>query len=582
MQLTVDPTRNVALLGLPLELLTYLLSFLDLESLLDLRLTNNFLNTVILNSLLPLHLQNAAGSSVASVKHRVSTLPLAKQCLWIDKVARNWTSWRDVRAQSLNGVSNGEWTQRCMPIVRLWNGSGVSGDLNRVVIARGHELDFVQVMNDDKHTRNEFVPLESLVRDATAIRGVKQVNKPSNVAMSDITGLCPVSRTELVISRVSGHVQKVRVNEPTWTGSHWYPGSLVETARYNVVPAGSAAVQHATTIQSMHASGNILASAYALRLKPPYHSSSRRRRLLSSRATAATAAVPRDIVSLGAALASKAIEQKYGVSISSVNSPWHDARQVKLPTDLGKPWCVLLSSEQASNRWLAIGSTSLKPLSLFSIDQTGSTDFNHSPRRLGPILTRKTSIYSICIPQVSSTLLNPFNTLIATYYDSTTRVFDLRVKDDNSSMVMELRDPWSDDAGYSVTTCGSQGAYVACGTSRNATVRVFDVRQHQRQFAEFDSYEGALQRRGIGGGKTMFLPGKDRSPVYSLAGEYSRLWAVTDRRTSVVDVDSTGLTRWESTARRRQDTSSERRRGGDHDGEWDEAVWFYEHDRGGE
>ncbi|KAK4054086.1 hypothetical protein OIV83_001111 [Microbotryomycetes sp. JL201] len=563
-----DPNDSGTLLGLPIELLTVLLSdFIDLDSLLQLRLVSRSLDRLVIDSLLPLYLLRAASiASIASVKQRVVNLPLAKQARWTHDVSQNWTTWSDVRAQSLNGLVNGEWKQRCMPIIKLWNRH--CGE-NRVVVARGHELDFIQVLPDRSHTRNEFVQIAPVVQEAMRKQG--QFLSPRQVVgAADITGLCPLTDSDIVISRVSGHVQRLSVSEPTWTGpgTRWQPGSLVEKARYSVVPADVPS-SHSATVQAIHAVDSMLASAFTARSKPPQRN---RRRPLSPRV------VSRDIVSLGAALASRAIEQKYGVSLTNLNSPWQAPQGIKLPMDAGKPWCVLLSPRTSPSRWLAIGSTSSQPLSVVMIDGNGATA-DSSVRRLGQPLASKSSVYSICVPQPSSTALNPHHTLVAAYYDSSTRVFDLRVRDEFGPAV-ELRDPWSDDASYSVTTCGHQGAYIACGTSRNGSVRLWDIRNfrqavhHPNERASTKVGEDNAYRKG----RTMFLPGKDRSPVYSLAGEYSRMWAVTDRRTVCVDFDSSGYSRWRTSPRHvsRPNARSQPEE------EWDEAVWFCEHEQSGE
>ncbi|BGP17215.1 hypothetical protein JCM10213_004615 [Rhodosporidiobolus nylandii] len=95
-----------------------------------------------------------------------------------------------------------------------------------------------------------------------------------------------------------------------------------------------------------------------------------------------------------------------------------------------KPWSLLLSlssssssSASASPSWLAIGHTGTSPLSLLPLTPSGPL-----PSAMQPLArTRKTtSVYALASPPPSSPL-SPSHTVIAAFYDSTTRVFALRV-----------------------------------------------------------------------------------------------------------------------------------------------------------
>ncbi|BGP25528.1 hypothetical protein JCM10295v2_004456 [Rhodotorula toruloides] len=126
-------------------------------------------------------------------------------------------------------------------------------------------------------------------------------------------------------------------------------------------------------------------------------------------------------------------------------------------------------------------------------------------------------------------------TVLAAFYDATTCVYDLRSSPPPSDVVsawdqprferpsneiMRLSDPWSDDPAFSLAVGGAAGSYVAVGTARNAAIRLFDVRQ------------------AASGGITAFAPGRDRSPVYGLEMEGSRLWGVSEKRGFWLDFDA--------------------------------------------
>lgn len=86
--------------------------------------------------------------------------------------------------------------------------------------------------------------------------------------------------------------------------------------------------------------------------------------------------------------------------------------------------------------------------------------------------------------------------------------------------MLSLADPLNDDACYSITKLGGPtNSYLGVGTARNAAVRLFDVRQ------------------GGQGSVTIFGQRKERSPVYGVVLEYSRLYAVTEKRGFVFDFD---------------------------------------------
>lgn len=90
--------------------------------------------------------------------------------------------------------------------------------------------------------------------------------------------------------------------------------------------------------------------------------------------------------------------------------------------------------------------------------------------------------------------------------------------------VLTLSDPWrSFDAIYSLSARGvpsSSGAhshhYITAGSAQHSVVAIWDV-------------------RSPGGGWSVYAPGGDRSPVYGLLTEGSRIWGTTQSRAFMLD-----------------------------------------------
>lgn len=132
------------------------------------------------------------------------------------------------------------------------------------------------------------------------------------------------------------------------------------------------------------------------------------------------------------------------------------------------------------------------------------------------------------------------------WYDGKVRIHDLRCSqrtwsNENGTTknqaalapVITLSDPWrSFDPIYSLAARSSPsmdsesgagtgglphyGHYLIAGTALHAAVCLWDVRKPD------DSW-------------SLFAPGQDRSPVYSLKAEGSRIWGVTERRAFIID-----------------------------------------------
>lgn len=373
-----------------------------------------------------------------------------------------------------------------MPVLKVWEGS--NRRKGRIVLGRGPELELWEVASD-RNATSERVPMLPLGVAGGDGSGKRRL--PDTGGLDDITGIAVLDTgkgDELVVSRVSGAVQRIRVEEPRWKGRQWQPGMFEETARYGTTSQGSTG--RSNLVQTIAAQGNTLAMACTSR--PVRHRLPPRRRRLSS--TTLVAPLLRDPL----ALASVPSQLAHSLAITSLSAPWSPPTVLSLSS---KPWSLALSSSHA-----AVGTHSL---ALYALGSTGEP--LSAPSTLSSAGS-KTAIYSLCFPSPLSTTLHPSQTLIAASYDSHTRIYDLR-SPSASGPIMDLTDPWSDDPCYSVASGGPMGAYVVVGAARNATLRVWDVRSASREASS-----------------TWFAPGKDRSPVYGVAVEYGRVWGVTERR----------------------------------------------------
>lgn len=293
--------------------------------------------------------------------------------------------------------------------------------------------------------------------------------------LDDITGIAAVAggHDDLLLSHVSGSVQRMRL-DPN--------GQLVEVARYISAESGP------STVQALESAGGLIFCAHASRPRP---------HALPPRPTAV------HLVSTAA--------RHYSVSIQSISSPWSPPTSFAIPT---KPWFLLpsLTSGTASPTWLAVGHSGPSPLSIYTLSSTGEP----LPLPISYSTASKTSIYALTTPSLNAAHFRPDATVISAAYDSLTRIYDLRSSSLNP--IVELSDPWSDDPLYSVASGGPSGSYIAVGTARNA-IRLFDV------------------RNPTNGGITAFAPTRERSPVYGVVMEHSRVWAVVERRAFVVDFE---------------------------------------------
>jgi hypothetical protein len=167
-----------------------------------------------------------------------------------------------------------------------------------------------------------------------------------------------------------------------------------------------------------------------------------------------------------------------------------------------RPWNTLFLSPTE----LALGSTSPEPLSIYTFSPQSahplqkSRQLHSHPAKLSGLtevsVTQKTSIYAM--QQYAPSLL------LTGWYHGPANIHDLRLP--TSYPVLAMDDPFDDGAAYSVSTDG--GHRVLVGGANHALVKVFDVRMPER-------------------GWSIYL-GRERSPVYAIRGEHSRIFAATE------------------------------------------------------
>ncbi|KAL0961337.1 hypothetical protein HGRIS_006293 [Hohenbuehelia grisea] len=122
--------------------------------------------------------------------------------------------------------------------------------------------------------------------------------------------------------------------------------------------------------------------------------------------------------------------------------------------------------------------------------------------------------------------------IVSGWYDSHVRVYDLRAcartrpgpshshpssnRPAGLTPMLSLHDPFSYEPIYDVACGGGSGAHVAAGTARHSLVAFWDVRAPHR-------------------GWSVYAPGNDPSPVYSVILEGARLFGATQSRPFVYD-----------------------------------------------
>jgi hypothetical protein len=196
-----------------------------------------------------------------------------------------------------------------------------------------------------------------------------------------------------------------------------------------------------------------------------------------------------------------------------------------------RSWTSLLCLH-SSGPYAAFGTSSKKPLTVHSITND----------RLSPwpsaILSNKSSglsnghsqsaVYGISQAPLTSPLGSSPQIIVSGWYDGQVRCYDLRscarfsnVTDSNQTPapllpVLSLLDPLSVEPIYSVSCGGGSASYIAAGSARHGVISFWDL-------------------RSLKAGLSVYAPGNDPSPVYSVILESSRVYGATQSRPFVYD-----------------------------------------------
>ncbi|KAJ7175976.1 hypothetical protein C8R46DRAFT_1174669 [Mycena filopes] len=189
-----------------------------------------------------------------------------------------------------------------------------------------------------------------------------------------------------------------------------------------------------------------------------------------------------------------------------------------------RSWISHLCME-SSSPYAAFGTSSITPLTIHSIAS------DQLVRRPTAVLlqasqaTPSSAVYGICSGPPSSMWGGP-QVIVSGWYNGTISVHDLRSSSRGESTggnspaplrpEMTLVNSWSDEPIYSVSCGGGGGTHIAAGSARHSLVSFWDVRYPT-------------------GGFSVHAPLNDRSPVYSVILESSRLFGVTQSRPFVFD-----------------------------------------------
>ncbi|KAF7314352.1 F-box domain-containing protein [Mycena kentingensis (nom. inval.)] len=191
-----------------------------------------------------------------------------------------------------------------------------------------------------------------------------------------------------------------------------------------------------------------------------------------------------------------------------------------------RSWASYLSMD-ASTPFAAFGTSSATPLAIHTITPTSISPQPLTTLSLASSPTRSLSaVYGIARGPPSSAWGASPNVLVAGWYNGSVSMHDLRVplySDSNLHSqesplrpVLTLSNAWSDSPIYSVASGGGSGQHIAAGAARHSLVSLWDLRSPT-------------------GGFSVHAPFNDRSPVYSLILESSRLFGATESRPFVLD-----------------------------------------------
>jgi WD40 repeat protein len=171
----------------------------------------------------------------------------------------------------------------------------------------------------------------------------------------------------------------------------------------------------------------------------------------------------------------------------------------------------------------------LNPMTVYSIT---SDRLSPSPSAImsmnAPDLNTQSAVYGISRAPLASPWGSSPQILVSGWYDGQVRCYDLRshsrvsaATDSNQTLapllpVLSLFDPRSFEPIYSVSCGGGSSSHIAAGSARHGVISFWDVRSPRA-------------------GWSVYAPGNDPSPVYSVIVESSRVFGATQSRPFVYD-----------------------------------------------
>ncbi|KAK7466286.1 hypothetical protein VKT23_005014 [Stygiomarasmius scandens] len=220
-------------------------------------------------------------------------------------------------------------------------------------------------------------------------------------------------------------------------------------------------------------------------------------------------------------------------SLMSTTSPDSVLSSIRLEK---RSWKTFLSTH-GSSPFAAFGTSSDTPLSIHSV--LSGSELSSEPTAIlatkEDTQTFRPAVYGICHAPLSSPWGSSPEIIISGWFDGQVRCHDLRTSpgelgsrsnspstsEDNNDLVphrpvLTLSDPWTYDPIYSVSSGGGSASHIAAGSARHSVVSFWDIRYPTK-------------------GWSVFAPGNDRSPVYDVVLESSRVFGVTDTRPFVYD-----------------------------------------------
>lgn len=223
-------------------------------------------------------------------------------------------------------------------------------------------------------------------------------------------------------------------------------------------------------------------------------------------------------------------------------------------TPIGPPGSIAIGERSwkchlsltSSTPFAAFGSTGATPLTIHAIDpSTGlsptPTTILHTERCKPGENSPSSAVYGIATAPPQAPWGASPQILATGWFDGKVRIYDLRMAAHAEQAgtagenplaltasinggkplpllrpVQTFGDRWSTEPIYSVSCGGGSGAHIAAGTARHSVVSFWDVRNPKA-------------------GWSVYAPGNDRSPVFNVILESSRLFGTTEMRPFVYD-----------------------------------------------